>query len=91
MVGYCYGIRSERRLCEEVHLNLAYRWFCGLGLEGISRTGVMACRLIAQALREARPPGRPSTGASKSGSAGCSGSIPRLPHSSSRCPAPLTM
>jgi transposase len=28
LVGYCYGIRSERRLCEEVHLNLAYRWFC---------------------------------------------------------------
>ena len=27
IVGYCYGIRSERRLCEEVHLNLAYRWF----------------------------------------------------------------
>src|SRR5205809_5369003 len=34
LVGYCYGIRSERRLCEEVHLNLAYRWFCGLGLDG---------------------------------------------------------
>jgi transposase len=34
VVGYCYGIRSERRLCEEVHLNLAYRWFCRLGLEG---------------------------------------------------------
>ena len=33
IVGYCYGIRSERRLCEEVHLNLAYRWFCHLGLE----------------------------------------------------------
>lgn len=33
VVGYCYGIRSERRLCEEVHLNLAYRWFCHLGLE----------------------------------------------------------
>ena len=28
IVGYCMGIRSERRLCEEVHLNLAYRWFC---------------------------------------------------------------
>jgi transposase len=27
LVGYCFGIRSERRLCEEVHLNLAYRWF----------------------------------------------------------------
>jgi hypothetical protein len=25
---------SERRLCEEVHLNLAYRWFCRLGLDG---------------------------------------------------------
>ncbi len=33
LVGYCYGIRSERRLCEEVHLNLAYRWFCRLGLD----------------------------------------------------------
>lgn len=30
IVGYC----SERRLCEEVHLNLAYRWFRWLGLEG---------------------------------------------------------
>src|SRR5919106_364250 len=32
LIGYCLGIRSERRLCEEVHLNLAYRWFCRLGL-----------------------------------------------------------
>ncbi len=34
LVGYCFGIRSERRLCEEVHLNVAYRWFCRLGLDG---------------------------------------------------------
>ena len=34
IIGYCFGIRSERRLCEEVHLNLAYRWFCRLGLGG---------------------------------------------------------
>jgi hypothetical protein len=34
IVGYCFGIRSERRLCEEVHLTLAYRWFCRLGLDG---------------------------------------------------------
>ena len=34
IVGYCFGIRSERRLCDEVHLNLAYRWFCHLGLDG---------------------------------------------------------
>lgn len=32
LVGYCMGVRSERRLCEEVHLNLAYRWFCRLDL-----------------------------------------------------------
>jgi len=32
IVGYAMGIRSERRLCEEVHLNLAYRWFCHLDL-----------------------------------------------------------
>src|SRR5512132_3449430 len=34
LVGYLYGIRSETRICEEVHLNLAYRWFCRLGLDG---------------------------------------------------------
>jgi transposase len=34
IIGYCMGIRSERRLCDEVHVNLAYRWFCRLGLEG---------------------------------------------------------
>ena len=33
LVGYCYSIRSERRLCQEVKVNLAYRWFCGLGIE----------------------------------------------------------
>jgi IS5 family transposase len=33
IIGYCFGIRSERRLCEEVQLSLAYRWFCRLGLE----------------------------------------------------------
>ena len=33
LVGYCYGIRHERRLCQEVALHLAYRWFCKLDLE----------------------------------------------------------
>jgi transposase len=33
IVGYCYGIRSERRLCQEVELHLAYRWFCKLDLD----------------------------------------------------------
>ncbi len=31
IVGYCYSIRSERRLCQEVEMNLAYRWFFRLG------------------------------------------------------------
>jgi transposase len=53
LIGYCLGIRSERRVCEELHLNLAYRWFCGLGLEGRvqttrrSRKAVMAASAIA--------------------------------------------
>ena len=33
IVGHCYGIRFERRLCEEVELHLAYRWFCRLHLD----------------------------------------------------------
>jgi transposase len=33
IVGYVFAIRSERALCREVRLNLAYRWFCGLGIE----------------------------------------------------------
>jgi transposase len=33
IVGYCYGIRSERRLCEEIQLHLGYRWFCRLDLD----------------------------------------------------------
>jgi transposase len=49
IIGYCMGIRSERRLCEEVHLTLAYRWFCRLDLDGrvpdhssFSKTGMAA-------------------------------------------------
>ena len=33
IVGYCYGLQSERRLTQEVELHLAYRWFCRLGLD----------------------------------------------------------
>src|SRR5215475_13928380 len=33
IVGYAFAIRSERRLCSEVRVNLAYRWFCKLGIE----------------------------------------------------------
>jgi len=33
LIGYLYTIKSDRRLCEEIHLNIAYRWFCGLNLD----------------------------------------------------------
>src|SRR5499433_2688299 len=33
IVGYAFAIRSERALCREVQVNLAYRWFCGLSIE----------------------------------------------------------
>jgi transposase len=33
ILGYVFAIRSERQICREVQVNLAYRWFCGLGLE----------------------------------------------------------
>ena len=33
VIGYCYSIRSDRRLCQAIGLDLAYRWFCRLGLE----------------------------------------------------------
>jgi hypothetical protein len=34
IVGYVFAIRSERALCRDVRVNLAYRWFCGLSIEG---------------------------------------------------------
>ena len=42
IVGYCYGIRFERRLCEEVELHLAYRWFCRLDLDVLGQSFAMA-------------------------------------------------
>lgn len=38
LIGYCYSIRSERRLCDEVRFNLAYRWFSGLASKRQCRT-----------------------------------------------------
>lgn len=33
VIGYVFAIRSERGLCRDVQVNLAYRWFCGLSIE----------------------------------------------------------
>jgi transposase len=60
LVGYCFGIRSERRLCEEVHLNLAYRWFCRLDLTDRSRITPPSPRtaMAGSATATAAPPVR---------------------------------
>ena len=55
IVGYCMGIRSERRLCEEVHLNLAYRWFCRLGLDSGVQTTRPFPRTVTDAFVRATP------------------------------------
>ena len=52
IVGYCYGIRSERRLCEEVELHLAYRWFCKLGIEDRIPDHSAFCRARNERFRE---------------------------------------
>ena len=55
IVGYCFGIRSERRLCEEVHLNLAYRWFCRLELDERCRITRPSRRTAMDASARAMP------------------------------------
>ena len=56
VIGYCLGIRSERRLCEEVHLNMAYRWFCRLGLEDRVPDHSTFSRIAMDDSARARPP-----------------------------------
>src|SRR6202167_4997086 len=62
IIGYCFGIRSERRLCDEVHLNLAYRWFCRLGSASSAAKGTICCATLddiptsAEVTTRAQPP-----------------------------------
>jgi len=53
IVGYCLGIRSERRLCEEVHLNLAYRMGCQLRCFRLARWEALG--RVQASLRAQRP------------------------------------
>src|ERR1700746_109990 len=58
LVGYCYGIRHERRLCQEVALHLAYRWFCKLDLERARAFGARwGLIVVNRAHPRVRPPG----------------------------------
>jgi transposase len=52
LVGYVFAIRSERRLCSEVQVNLAYRWFCQLGIEDRIPDHSVFCRARHERFRE---------------------------------------
>ena len=52
IVGYVFAIRSERRLCSEVEVNLAYRWFCKLGIEDKIPDHSVFCRTRHERFRE---------------------------------------
>src|SRR5947209_15865025 len=52
IVGYVFAIRSERRICAEVQVNLAYRWFCKLGIEDRIPDHSVFCRARHDRFRE---------------------------------------
>src|SRR6202162_6241363 len=52
IVGYVFAIRSERRLCAEVQVNLAYRWFCKLSIEEQIPDHSAFCRARRERFRE---------------------------------------
>ena len=52
IVGYVFAIRSERRLCAEVQVNLAYRWFCKLGIEDKIPDHSVFCRARHERFRQ---------------------------------------
>jgi transposase len=52
IVGYVFAIRSERRICAEVQVNLAYRWFCKLGIEDSIPDHSVFCRARLERFRE---------------------------------------
>src|SRR6201984_3204257 len=52
LVGYVFAIRSERRICAEIQVNLAYRWFCKLGIEDKIPDHSVFCRARQERFRE---------------------------------------
>jgi transposase len=52
IVGYVFALRSERRLCAEVQVNLAYRWFCKLGIEDKIPDHSVFCRARHERFRQ---------------------------------------
>ena len=78
IIGYVFAIRSERALCRDVQVNLAYRWFCGLrvvgaciaaGLVGGEGFAVDASLIMADANKQRSIPG--TQWSKEAGCAGC--------------------
>src|SRR5690242_10183101 len=103
IVGYCFGIRSERRLCEEVHLNLAYCWFCRLGSGACLSPALSIARGITKSGRDCvmRGPARDAPGVAADAPEHCwrgpglahrggraTITAPSFPTRSTRCGAP---
>ena len=55
IVGYVFAVRSERELCRDVQVNLAYRWFCGLGLEDRVPNHSVFSRARSERFRDSDP------------------------------------
>src|SRR3954453_10793083 len=55
LVGYIFAIRSERQICAEIQVNLAYRWFCKLGIEDRIPDHSVFCRARNERFRESDP------------------------------------
>ena len=55
LVGYVFAIRSERRICAEIQVNLAYRWFCKLGIEDKNSRSLCVLPCAANASERAMP------------------------------------
>src|SRR6202043_2141185 len=70
IVGYVFAIRSERRICAEVQVNLAYRWFCRLGIEDNIPDHSVFCRARHERFRESNALRRTFEGVVAGGSAG---------------------
>jgi len=55
LVGYVFAIRFERRICAEIRVNLAYRWFCKLGIEDKIPDHSVFCRARQERFERAMP------------------------------------
>src|SRR5215510_3982463 len=89
IVGYVFAIRSERRICAEVQVNLAYRWFCKLGIEDKIPDHSVFCRARHERFRESDALRRVFEGDAEAATLVRDGSPPVTANHPSDVPCPL--